>query len=72
MTDLARTVATEMMNHQARTLDWQIEQSRAFEKQVLSGFESLRAATELSRDLGRSFGKTWLDTVLPAKDAPKA
>ncbi len=67
MTDLARTVATELMNHQARALDWQLEQGRAFEKQIVSGLESMRAATELSRDLSRSFGKTWLDTVLPAK-----
>ena len=71
MTDFARNVATELLNHQTRALDWQNEQTRAFEKQMVSGFESMRAATELSRDLGRSFGKTWMETVLPVKEAAK-
>lgn len=69
MTDLARSFATEILDQQARVLDWQLAQSRKMEEQVVAGFASARAAAELSRDLSRNLGKTWLDAVLPAKKA---
>lgn len=72
MTDLSRHFATEILHAQAKALDWQVQQSKVFEKQLFTGFEALRAAAELSRDLTQKMGHTVVDAMLPKADAAKA
>jgi hypothetical protein len=72
MTDLSRHFATEILHAQAKALDWQVQQSKVFEKQLFTGFEALRAAAELSRDLSQKMGHTVVDAMMPKGDAAKA
>ncbi len=72
MTDLSRHFATEILHAQAKALDWQVQQSKVFEKQLFTGFEAMRAAAELSRDLSQKMGQVAVDAVLPKGETAKA